>query len=111
MSFLLLPTSANASEPIKLSDDGEYVIMPVEVFRNREIDLLTLEDKVRVLEQALEEERRAYNEWASGWRALEEALNAEREARHQLELSHVKDKVTWGLGGLVLGAVIVAVID
>jgi len=85
--------------------------MPVEVFRNREIDLLTLEDKVRVLEQALAEERKAYDEWASSWRALEEEMNAEREARHQLELSHVKNKVTWGIGGLVLGAVIVAVID
>jgi hypothetical protein len=85
--------------------------MPVEVFRNREIDLLTLEDKVRVLEQALAEERKAYDEWASSWRALEEELNAEREARHKLELLYVRDKVKWGLIGAAAGALLVAAID
>lgn len=111
MSLLILPTIANAEDPIRLSDDGEYVIMPVEVFRNREIDLLTLEDKVRVLEAALEEERRAYNEWTSGWTALEEALNAEREARHELEILYVRDRVKWGIIGAAAGALLVAVID
>lgn len=111
MSLLLLPTSGSAEEPIRLSDDGEYVIMPVEVFRNREIDLLTLEDKVRVLEQALAEERKAYDEWASSWRALEEEMNAEREARHQLEKQLIKENYKWGLIGAAAGALLVAVID
>lgn len=111
MSLLLLPTSGSAGEPIRLTDDGEYVIMPVEVFRNREIDLLTLEDKVRVLEQALAEERKAYDEWASSWRALEEEMNAEREARHQLEKQLIKENYKWGLIGAAAGALLVAVID
>lgn len=85
--------------------------MPVEVFRNREIDLLTLEDKVRVLEQALAEERQAYDEWVSGWRDLEKALNAEREAWHELEKQLIKEKYRWGLIGLVLGAGIALVAD
>jgi len=85
--------------------------MPVEVFRNREIDLLTLEDKVRVLEQALAEERQAYDEWVSGWRDLEEALNAEREAWHESEKQLIKEKYRWGLIGLVLGAGIALVAD
>jgi hypothetical protein len=85
--------------------------MPVEVFRNREIDLLTLEDKVRVLEQALAEERQAYDEWVSGWRDLEEALKAEREAWHESEKQLIKEKYRWGLIGLVLGAGIALVAD
>jgi molecular chaperone GrpE (heat shock protein) len=104
--------SANASEdPIKLTDDGKYVIMPVEVFRNREIDLLELEDKVKVLEKALAEERQAYDEWQAEFNQLAEALNVEREAYHQLEMANLKDKITWGLGGILIGAVIALAVD
>jgi molecular chaperone GrpE (heat shock protein) len=104
--------SANATEePIKLTDDGKYVIMPVNVFRNREINLLKLEDKVQVLEKALAEERQAYDEWKAELDQLAEALNAEREARHELEIVNIKDKFQWGLFGIVIGAGIVLVAD
>jgi molecular chaperone GrpE (heat shock protein) len=104
--------SANATEePIKLTDDGKYVIMPVNVFRNREINLLKLEDKVQVLEKALAEERQAYDEWQAEFDQLAEALNAEREAYHQLEMANLKDKFTWGLGGILIGAVIALAVD
>lgn len=104
--------SASASEgPIHLTDDGKYVIMPVEVFRNREVDLLRLEKKVQILEEALAEERQAYDEWKAEFDQLAEALNSEREAYHQLELANIKDKFQWGLFGLVLGAGIALAID
>jgi len=103
--------SASAGEPIRLTDDGKYVIMPVETFRNREIDLLKLEEKVKILETALSEERQAYDEWMAEFDQLAEAINAEREAYHQLEMANLKDKFTWGLGGILIGAVIALAVD
>jgi len=103
--------SASAEEPIRLTDDGQSVIMPVEVFRNREIDLLTLEDQVEVLQKALAEEREAYDEWKADLTKLEAAINSEREARHELEKQIIKENYKWGLLGLVLGAGIVLAAD
>jgi hypothetical protein len=85
--------------------------MAPETFKAREIDLLTLEKKVGILEEALAEERQAYDEWKADFEALAEAINAEREARHKLELSHVKDKATWGFSGILIGAVIALAVD
>lgn len=111
MSFFVLPMSASATEPIKLSDDGQYVIMPVEVFRNREIDLLTLEEKVKVLQRALAEERQTYDEWRAQLADLEQAINSERTAWHELEKQIIKENYKWGLIGIVLGAGIGLAVD
>jgi len=85
--------------------------MPVEVFRNREIDLLTLEEKVEVLQRALSEERQTYDEWRAQLANLEDAINSERTARHELEKKIIKDNYKWGIIGIVLGAGIGLAVD
>ncbi len=104
-----MPMSVSASEgPIKVSEDGNYVIMPVEVFRNREIDLIRLEAKVQALEKALAEERESMDSYLQRMKDLELAINEEQKA---LELQAWKDKTKWGIFGLAIGAIIGVAID
>ncbi len=104
MTLLLVPTSASASEgPIQITEDGQYVIMPVEVFRNREIDLIRLEAKVQALEKALVEERESMDAYLQRMKDLERVINEEQKA---MELQAWKDKTKWGVLGLAIGVVI-----
>jgi len=104
MTLLLMPMSVSASEgPIKVSEDGNYVIMPVEVFRNREIDLIRLEAKVQALEKALVEERESMDAYLQRMKDLERVINEEQKA---MELQAWKDKTKWGVLGLAIGVVI-----
>jgi len=104
MTLLLMPMSASASEePIQITEDGQYVIMPVEVFRNREIDLIRLEAKGQALEKALAEERESMDAYLQRMKDLERVINEEQKA---MELQAWKDKTKWGVLGLAIGVVI-----
>jgi predicted Holliday junction resolvase-like endonuclease len=77
--------------------------MPVEVFRNREIDLIRLEAKVQALEKALVEERESMDAYLQRMKDLERVINEEQKA---MELQAWKDKTKWGVLGLAIGVVI-----
>lgn len=107
----LPPTSASGSDasegapnsgPIRLSDDGRTVSMPVEVFRAREGDLLRLEALVGTLKRQLDEEREAYNLLALQAESLEAAIKTERAAAY-------REKRNSGILGFILGGVAVGI--
>lgn len=109
MTFLLAPTPASAEEnPIKLTSDGKHIIMPVEVFKNREIDLLRLEAKVQALQKALKEERDTTDEYLAKMKQLEQAINEERKSYQNYTMSTA---VKWGAMGLALGVIIGVMVD
>jgi len=106
-----MPTSVRASEPIRLTDDGKHVIMPVETFRNREIDLMRLEQKVKVLQDALQEERDTTDEYLAKMEELEEAINQEQQKVNELRLTNIQDKFKWLTIGLGVGIIVGIAID
>ena len=106
-----MPTSVRANEPIRLTDDGKHVIMPVETFRNREVDLMRLEQKVKILQEALQEERDVTDEYLAKIEELEEAINQEQQKVNELRLTNLQDKIKWLAIGLGVGVVIGIAID
>ena len=106
-----MPTSVRANEPIRLTDDGKHVIMPVETFRNREIDLMRLEQKVKVLQDALQEERDTTDEYLAKMEELEEAINQEQQKVNELRLTNIQDKFKWLAIGLGVGIIVGIAID
>ena len=95
MMLFLAPTSANAGE-IRLSADGQSVIVPVDIFQRRQLDLEKydamklyvakieaeigkLRDQEMIQSALLEQERRASEEEIARWVVAHE--RADRKAK------------------------------
>lgn len=76
----MLPTSASAEGPIKVTPDGQSVMMPVSVFRARETDLLKQEELIEVLKRQITEERTLMKDLREKMYSLEVAIESERKA-------------------------------
>lgn len=105
---------ALADGPIRLSSDGLTVSMPTPVFREREIYIERLEEKVAVLEAALTSERQATDELRLKVQILQDLRENERQANRDLEAALLRasfsDKLKWGgwgfLGGVLTGVAV-----
>lgn len=101
-----MSASANANA-IWVNERGN-VEMTKETFMHREKDLLRLEAKVQVLERVLEEERETTDEYIKRVKELERLLNEQNKLTQRLEFTNA---VKYGLVGIVIGGLIVAIAD
>lgn len=103
-----MPTSASASVDAIWVNERGNVEMTKETFMHREKDLLRLEAKVQVLEDALAEERAACDDYIARMKELEQILNEQAKLQKRLDEAA---KVKWGLLGFVIGGAVVALVD
>lgn len=105
--------SASAGE-IRLSEDGKSVIMPVDVFRAREADLLRLEKLVDTLKEQILEERALADKLGGQIFSLEAALQSERKAAESLQIALQGDirkaKTTSGIIGFLAGGIVMGLV-
>lgn len=105
----MLPMHASADGPIKVSPDGQSVIMPVSVFRARETDLLKQEELIEVLKRQITEERTLMKDLREKMYSLEVAIESERKAAaaimKAIEWQVVSERWKAGSIGFFLGGI------
>jgi hypothetical protein len=97
--------SASGGE-IKLSNDGKYVLVPVAMFRSREIDL----QKYDALLDAWESQHAQVEKLRNQIMVLESVIASERKAADSLTWSLKADRRKYGLWGFVIGGIAVGLI-
>ena len=97
--------SASGGE-IKLSDDGKYVLVPVTMFRAREIDL----QKYDALLGAWETQQGQHEKLKNQIMVQESVIASERKATDSLTWSLKADRRKYGLLGFVIGGIAVGLI-
>jgi len=83
--------------------------MSRETFMAREKDMIVLEEQNQNLREALSEERRAMEQYMKRVKALEALADSAREMEKEWAIQAQQDKIRWGLTGLVIGGLVVAI--
>lgn len=89
-----------------MSNDGKYVLVPVAVFRAREIDL----QKYDALLGARESQQAQIEKLKNQIMVLESVIDSERRAADSLTWSLKADRRKYGLWGFVIGGIAVGLI-